>query len=214
MLADLLDKVVGHLSSTECFFTKAQYKGQWWRGICLLFVLTIRSRKNNSKGQSVDQWNKPLSSFPGLPQPKRSAVSANWTLTLKLLGVQSWRPKVEQKIYSSICFYVVYSRVTLYVGHITVNGSWAVNIIQILCRWMLEERIFQESNRASEGIGYLMLQNLKQISVCINIFDLNMNQVQNFKVSLWCFHWDSWISRCSYISRSGLDCCSLGEILC
>lgn len=43
VLADLLDKVVAHLSSssTECFFSPAQYKGQWEGGTLLVFFLTI-----------------------------------------------------------------------------------------------------------------------------------------------------------------------------
>lgn len=58
VLADLLEKVVAHLSNsaTECFFSPAQYKGQWGRATHAGFTSwTIKSNKNSraSKADSL-----------------------------------------------------------------------------------------------------------------------------------------------------------------
>lgn len=110
VLADLLDKVVAHLSSssTECFFSMAQYKGQWGRGTHSVFFLTIESKKRILKGtlwisevsQFLCTWDINLTSRAGSPPPKWFGALVNWTLTMKLT-LRTWNgPKLEAQSYT------------------------------------------------------------------------------------------------------------------
>lgn len=101
MLADLLDKVVAHLSSysAECFFSPAHHKGQWGGGgennTFTFFSWQLRQRKWTLKGIDwISEAIRHKAEVFEKTQYTEGYVGA--TSTSRTRNIRRWRPKVAQ----------------------------------------------------------------------------------------------------------------------